>query len=1435
MADRTLQIIVNVAGNAPAAINSIRQAIVGLNTAQNQGAASANQNAQAQQKQAQATQQAGIAAQGAADHFRTFQQSIDENRRAAYAMTIAGYQLVQMGKAVISVVTDSVSQFTDFDFSLRRAAGALNIFGDQTPMFQGLSDSVQKLAVQTKLFSPEEVAKGLYFWASATGEVVKSQSDLDRVMKNVLPVMKAAAMTETEMETSIKGVLGVLQQYHMDLSRTGDVTEKLFLVTQKTAVEFPDLINSFKMVGPVAAAHNVTFEEMIKLFGELGNAGIRGTMAGRAFRQLFIQLDKPSKAATKALDELVKSQLKSNKTFRETVYPNGKFIGMAGYVNTLSKMMGGLEEGTKNYNLAMISTANELPVLIELLRANNQAMKENGKGILEMGTNLSEAGPVMERSWEQIANSADALFQTLSSRVFPVIADIADAAIESFRPLAGAIGDVAEAIHGFAEANPAIFKVIVQVVTLGGVLTTALGGVLLLAGAIKLVFRAALLELLAPLARVDIAAAKTTGTIGLMNTALLRIPGASAVGASVSALVGAIISPFKRMAVVLSGVLSSAFTQMVAPVGVAARAAGAALGAIWAKAHAAAVLAWNWAAGLFAPLTSRYAAWAAASGAATGTTFAASFIAAAVPIIAAAMPALTTPQIKEPYPGEDTLFGPRGPLNFLARGYDSVFGTTYGGPKQGISIPVIPASDYELDGKAAGKAYSSGFADGLGGGLPEIKRVFDTFTFSPAMAAKIAGSVSDALKSTKPEFREAAFEQVTAFIESWEKSLGDSITPLQAEVGGAIKTMLADSNPEAQRAGQMLMGVYAKAIQSGNTSELQPAMAAVVLDAQRMIDSGNPKLEQGGYDLMASLMRGMVESGSVDTATAQSIQLILLNLESGVPALQAQGVRMAQALWGSFFSVSISAAAVSAYGIQGATKLRDARISAYMKSIAGFGTKPEDKPKVGKGGGGAKAQSPLEKALEVAKQGAELAKALTEVKGYNLKSLVKEAMSGVSEAVVLADKIVAPYAKQVSKKTLQSLADFSEANGKVVGLIKSAVEAFSGLRDYKRPPKAVYVGIAADIKYALMAVEAIAVQFKTKALVSANTFSEQAGAVIGLIGNALDGFSKIDPKKGYVRAPAGIFDAISADIKLAVIALGNAAKSMKTEVLERAKALGDAGGSAVKAIAEAFGGFAGLKNYTSVAPEQIQALVDDIKLAVEKMSVAAASFKGDNAKVKEFADTASSVARAVKDVWDAFSPRTVKNLAEGEHTETVQLAEVFANMVASLNGMAAVAAGFDEDGLDKIKKMADAASAVGSAIKSFFDLSEGITKGTGEGEVKQSFATAIGAQLALISSSVASFVASFRESGSSLIVNLVTGMKSQESALAAEVAQINAILSGVGGTSTVNFTVATTAKPVQIEHTVKGDVGQLTAAQIASILNSGTNLVTNLGQAAATY
>jgi TP901 family phage tail tape measure protein len=342
--------------------------------------------------------------------MRVIQPQFDAVFRAGYRMQEVGRDMMQVGERIIGTIAGMTQEFGEFEFMVNRATGAMGLHQDALENGENIYERFKTRILETsrelRLFKPAEVAKGVYFWASATGQQVESMGDLEAVLRRVAPLMKIAAMTQTDYETAIKGVYSILIQYGMRLGDTQMVTEKLHQVTQRTAAEFPDLVNSFKMVGPVAAANNVTFNEVANVLGRLADAGIRGSMAGRGLRQFFIQTVRPSAIAKAALDDLWESTPAfMGKTFEEMVFPGGTFGGIDKYVNLLAQALRNATDAHRNFYLARITTANELPILTALVTKEIDVLNGVSAGWDKTKEASQDAAAGFALAWGQLAES----------------------------------------------------------------------------------------------------------------------------------------------------------------------------------------------------------------------------------------------------------------------------------------------------------------------------------------------------------------------------------------------------------------------------------------------------------------------------------------------------------------------------------------------------------------------------------------------------------------------------------------------------------------------------------------------------------------------------------------------------------------------------------------------------------------------------------------------------------------------------------------------------------------------------------------------------------------------------------------------------------------------------------------------------------------------
>ncbi len=475
-------------------------------------------------------------------HLSGVERAMDAVFRASVHMQAMGRDLLGFAKKVAGAAKTMVDAWGDFEFTLNRATAAADIFGNTSPLYDKVKVAVYGVARELRLFPAEEVAKGLYFWQSTTGEVINTQEQLAATMKNVTSVMKLAAMTNTNYETVIKGVYSVLKQFNLGIGETAHVSELLFFATQKTALELPDLINAFKMTGAVMGNAKEPLTTMVAVLGAIGNAGFRGSQAGRALRQTYIKIVKPTAAAKAALDALFKSQGGYNKVAFDS---KGNFIGMEKYVMKLAKATHGLTYEQKAHLLATITTANELPVMTQMLRMADQAIVAGKKSWIDFAVSQVSATEAFNKSWGNLANSWRGVVGGLKQSVQPILLEtgrmiakvltptlneladafwsagpaiqaIAQDVVESFKPMVEWVGKVIKGIIDWSRANPKLMKQIAKFGIIAAVISGVAGAILLAAGTFTFLLANMILVIagMAPLLAVFVAVGAAVALFG---------------------------------------------------------------------------------------------------------------------------------------------------------------------------------------------------------------------------------------------------------------------------------------------------------------------------------------------------------------------------------------------------------------------------------------------------------------------------------------------------------------------------------------------------------------------------------------------------------------------------------------------------------------------------------------------------------------------------------------------------------------------------------------------------------------------------------------------------------------------------------------------------------------------------------------------------------
>ncbi len=304
-------------------------------------------------------------------------------RMLSYDIQYMSRSLLMAGAAMTGPPILAMKRFNDYTATTNRAARAMGLARSESDYLRGaIIDQSRAMA----LVRPEEMAQGLYLWATGVGAAAKNQAQLRDVIAQTIPIQKLAYMQQIELPAAVTAVAGIMAEFRMESTETERVVSVLDSTADRTFATVDDLAEAFKFVGPIAHDLGISMEEVAGVFGLLADANIRGSMAGRAFRQMTISFTKTSAEEDEVLNRLLRRNVELGETWRDLVFPNGKFIGLTRYIDLLAAATEDLTDQERAQTFATLSTANELPVLTALV-SKQIAAREKGINVIRAEAN----------------------------------------------------------------------------------------------------------------------------------------------------------------------------------------------------------------------------------------------------------------------------------------------------------------------------------------------------------------------------------------------------------------------------------------------------------------------------------------------------------------------------------------------------------------------------------------------------------------------------------------------------------------------------------------------------------------------------------------------------------------------------------------------------------------------------------------------------------------------------------------------------------------------------------------------------------------------------------------------------------------------------------------------------------------------------------------
>jgi TP901 family phage tail tape measure protein len=286
------------------------------------------------------------------------------------------YLLASLGGFL--VLREAIGTLKEYEF---RMSGVQAITRATTQEMEAMDARARYLGATTMRFA-QEAAHGMRQFAqagfTATEAIAAIEGALDLSIAGT-----------TDMGVAVEITANAIRGFNLEATEAGRVADVLAVAATRSNTTIALLGESLRYVAPVAAAVNMEIETTAAAIGIMGNAGIKGSMAGATLRRIISSLVEPTTGAMKALENLNLEAKDLDPTLQSTTAGVTRFVEV---LRTLKQHGMGAREAFAIFGLRGGPGATALVLMIdrfeELERAAFELRGEAKRMAEYMGRNL---------------------------------------------------------------------------------------------------------------------------------------------------------------------------------------------------------------------------------------------------------------------------------------------------------------------------------------------------------------------------------------------------------------------------------------------------------------------------------------------------------------------------------------------------------------------------------------------------------------------------------------------------------------------------------------------------------------------------------------------------------------------------------------------------------------------------------------------------------------------------------------------------------------------------------------------------------------------------------------------------------------------------------------------------------------------------------------
>lgn len=334
----------------------------------------------------------------------------------AAAATGVAAAVAAVAAASVAIAVKSTSAFADFEHSVMKAAAVSDLGANA---YKAFASAALKASSGTE-YSATQAANALqYFSMAGMGAI-----DAIAALPGMLNLATAGSLDLKDAADITTNILTGMRMGVEDLAHVNNVLVRTFTSSN---VNLQQLGQSFKYVGPNAAAFGQDIETVAALLGKLGSAGIQADMAGTSLSMMMARMAAPMKTNSEALKRLGISLFDAK----------GNFVSMIDVIRDLEVAQGKLSNKAFTDQIVRAFGKEAIKTVNALLAEGSEALEQYEEQLRNGGTTAAGVAALMR--------------STLSSQLTIIKGNIENAGIALGQMFAPAAKVAAQGVNKLVE------------------------------------------------------------------------------------------------------------------------------------------------------------------------------------------------------------------------------------------------------------------------------------------------------------------------------------------------------------------------------------------------------------------------------------------------------------------------------------------------------------------------------------------------------------------------------------------------------------------------------------------------------------------------------------------------------------------------------------------------------------------------------------------------------------------------------------------------------------------------------------------------------------------------------------------------------------------------------------------------------------------------